>query len=520
MSTPRRSDPALGGILATDQYQLTMAQLYWKEGWSERTAQFDYFFRSYPDYGDHQAGYCIAAGLGWLLEWMEGARFTRDDLEILAAQRTVTGEPRFDPEFITWLEKYGDFTSLEIRAIPEGRVVHPNAPIASVVGPLALAQILETHLLNRLNYPTLIATKASRAKEAARGGAVLEFGLRRGPEQGAHAGGYGALIGGADFTSNTALSTVMGLDPKGTHAHSMVQAYMALGKGELEAFRRFAELFPDECVLLVDTVDVLTSGVPNAITVFRELKEKGYQPGGIRLDSGDLAYLAIQSAVMLNDAGFPEVPIVLSSDLDELVIWQILSQIDSEAPRYGVDPQKLAARLVYGVGTRLITSEGDGALGGVYKLVALADDDGEMVPAIKVSEDVAKVPIPGVKRVFRVYDRRGLATADLVALADEDPASMPQLQLHHPHLGLQRVLAASEVSEIEELMVTVFSGGRRLDGSPDLEELRRRRDADLKRLDTGVRRLVNPHVYHVSVTRAMHEMQKGLLDEALDGADI
>ena len=307
----------------------------------------------------------------------------------------------------------------------------------------------------------------------------------------------------------------MGLDPKGTHAHSMVQAYMALGKGELEAFRRFAELFPDECVLLVDTVDVLTSGVPNAITVFRELKEKGYQPGGIRLDSGDLAYLAIQSAVMLNDAGFPEVPIVLSSDLDELVIWQILSQIDSEAPRYGVDPQKLAARLVYGVGTRLITSEGDGALGGVYKLVALADDDGEMVPAIKVSEDVAKVPIPGVKRVFRVYDRRGLATADLVALADEDPASMPQLQLHHPHLGLQRVLAASEVSEIEELMVTVFSGGRRLDGSPDLEELRRRRDADLKRLDTGVRRLVNPHVYHVSVTRAMHEMQKGLLDEAL-----
>ncbi|HEX6946486.1 MAG TPA: nicotinate phosphoribosyltransferase [Acidimicrobiia bacterium] len=520
MTTPRRSDPVLAGILATDQYQLTMAQLYWKEGLGDRMAQFDYFFRSYPDYGDHQAGYCIAAGLGWLLEWMEGARFTRDDVEILAAQRTVTGEPRFDPEFIAWLEKYGDFSQLEIRAIPEGRVVHPNAPVASVTGPLAIAQILETHLLNRLNYPTLIATKASRAKEAARGGAVLEFGLRRGPESGSHAGGYGALIGGADFTSNTALSTVMGLDPKGTHAHSMVQAFMALGMGELEAFRRFAELYPDECILLVDTVDVLTSGIPNAIKVFEELQANGHKPGGIRLDSGDLAYLAIQSAVLLDEAGFTDVPIVLSSDLDELVIWQILSQIDSEAPRYGVDPQRLASRLVYGVGTRLITSEGDGALGGVYKLVAVADESGEMVPAIKVSEDVAKVPIPGVKRVFRVYDRRGLATADLVALADEDPASMSQLQLHHPHLGLQRVLTPADISEIEELMVPAFSEGRRLDGSPDLEELRRRRDADLERLDPGVRRLVNPHVYHVSVTAAMHQMQRSLLDEALNGAEI
>lgn len=520
MTMPRRSDPVLSGILATDQYQLTMAQLYWKQGWADRRAQFDYFFRRYPDYGDHQAGYCVSAGLSWLLEWMEGARFTRDDLEILASQRTVTGRPRFAPEFIAWLERHGDFSGLELRAIPEGRVVHPNAPIVSVTGPLALAQILETHLLNRLNYPTLIATKASRAKEAARGGTVLEFGLRRGPESGSHAGGYGALIGGAHFTSNTALSAAVGLDPKGTHAHSMVQAFLALGLGELEAFRRFAELYPDECVLLVDTVDVLTSGVPNAIEVFRELKAKGHKPGGVRIDSGDLAYLAIQSAILLDEAGFDDVPIVLSSDLDELVIWQILSQIDAEAPRYGVDPQKLAHRLVYGVGTRLITSHGDAALGGVYKLVAMEDENGEMVPAIKVSEDVAKVPIPGVKRVFRVYDRRGLATADLVALADEDPAAMDTLQLHHPHLGLQRILTGDDVSEIEELMVTVFSGGRRLDGSPDLEELRRRRQVDLERLDPGVRRLVNPHRYHVSVTKAMHQMQQGLLAEALDGAEI
>ena len=182
MSTPRRSDPALSGILATDQYQLTMAQLYWKEGLAERTAQFDFLFRNYPDYGDHQAGYCISAGLGWLLEWMEGARFTRDDLEVLSMQRTPSGGPRFDRGFIDWLEHAGDLASLEMRAIPEGRVVHPNAPMATVSGPLALAQIFETHLLNRLNYPTLIATKASRASQATRGGMVLEFGLRRGPE--------------------------------------------------------------------------------------------------------------------------------------------------------------------------------------------------------------------------------------------------------------------------------------------------------------------------------------------------
>lgn len=520
MSTPRRSDPALNGILATDQYQLAMAQLYWKEGLAERTAQFDFFFRSYPDYGDHQAGYCVGAGLGWLLEWMEGARFTRDDIEVLSMQLTPSGNPRFDRGFIDWLEHAGDFASLEMRAIPEGRVVHPNAPMATVSGPIALAQIFETHVLNRLNYPTLIATKASRASQAARGGMVLEFGLRRGPESGAHVGGYGALIGGADYTSNLALSTVMGIDPKGTHAHSMVQAFLALGLGELEAFRRFADLYPDECTLLVDTVDVLTSGVPNAITVFEELKAEGHRPGGIRIDSGDLAYLAIQSSLLLDKAGMSDVPIVLSSDLDELVIWQILSQIDSEAPRYGVNPAALASRLVYGVGTRLITSEGDSALGGVFKLVAVADEHDNLLPAIKVSEDVAKVPIPGDKRLFRVYDQRGLATADLVALADEDPAAASHLQLHHPHRGLQRVLTRGEISEVEELLVPVFSMGRRLDGSPDLEEMRRRRTADLERLDPGVRRLVNPHVYHVSVTAAMHDLQQRLISDALNGAKI
>jgi nicotinate phosphoribosyltransferase len=238
----------LGGILATDQYQLTMAQLYWRETLAERTAQFDYFFRSYPDYGTHQAGYCVAAGLGWLLQWMEETRFEDKDLATLGEQTDRHGKQRFDDGFLAWLSQHGDFSSVEIDAIPEGRVVHANVPIAIIRGPLAMTQILETAFLNHLNYPTLIATKASRVKEAARSGLVLEFGMRRGPGSGAHAGGRAALIGGCDFTSTVALSEVVGFDPKGTHAHSMVQVFMALGEGELEAFRKFARSYPDECV--------------------------------------------------------------------------------------------------------------------------------------------------------------------------------------------------------------------------------------------------------------------------------
>jgi nicotinate phosphoribosyltransferase len=510
----------LDGILATDQYQLTMAQVYWNEGLSDRTAQFDFYFRSYPDYGTHQAGYCVFAGLGWLLEWMETTRFEETDIEALRSQRTVRGEPRFDEGFLAWLTEHGDFSSLAVTAVPEGRVVHAMAPMATVRGPLAMAQILETHFLNRLNYPTLIATKASRVKEAAGDRPVLEYGLRRSPERGGHAGGLGALIGGCDFSSNVALSNVVGLDPKGTHAHSMIQAFIALGMGELEAFRRFAAMHPDECTLLVDTVDVLTSGVPNAIRVFSELEADGHRPVGIRLDSGDLAYYAIQSAVLLDEAGFDHVSIVLSSDLDELVIWQILSQIRGEAPRYGLDPDALVSRLMFGVGTRLMTSEGDSSLGGVYKLVAVADEAGSLIPAIKVSEDTMKIPTPGDKRLFRAYDQRGLATADVIALSDEDILDGDQLVLHHPHREMERTVPAAEISEVEELMVPVFTSGRRADGQPDITELRRRKAADLDRLDPGVRRLVNPHVYHVSLTDRMKALQRRLVSEALSAEGV
>lgn len=506
--------PALvEGILGTDQYQLTMAQVYWREGLAEHEAQFDYFFRSYPDYGTHQAGYCVAAGLEWLLEWMEAVRFGPEELGMLRRQRDPDGGPRFDEGFLTWLGEHGDLSSMEVRAIPEGRVVHANVPLAIVRGPLAMAQILETALLNRLNYPTLIATKASRVKEAARGGTVLEFGMRRGPEAGVYAGGRAALIGGADATSNVAVSTMLGVDPKGTHAHSMVQLFMALGAGEIEAFRAFARTFPDECVLLVDTIDTLASGVPNAIIVFEELRADGHQPVGIRLDSGDLAHLAIQSANMLDRAGFDEVAIVLSSELDELTIWQILSQIDQEAPRYGVDPHRLTARMVYGVGTRLITSHGDPSLGGVYKLTAV-HRAGQWLPAIKVSEDVAKVPAPGSKRVWRVYDQRGLATADVVATSEENLDPAEPLTLYHPHRDVSRELAAGAIDHTEELLVEVFADGMRRSEPPLLDDLRARRDADLERLDPGVRRLVRPHIYHVSLSEGMKELQQRLVSEA------
>ena len=507
----------LGGILGTDQYQLAMAQLYWREGLAERPAQFDYYFRRYPDYGTHQAGYCIAAGMGWLVDWMETVRFEQPDIDLLAAQRTAAGERRFAPDFLDWLTEHGDLSEITVEAVPEGRVVHANAPVAMVRGPLALTQILETPFLNRLNYPTLVATKAARVEDAARGSTVLEFGMRRGPHTGAHAGGRAALIGGADFTSNVALSHAVGLDPKGTHAHSMVQAFIALGQSELEAFRSFARLYPGECILLVDTIDTVTSGVPNAITVFRELRENGHRPAGIRIDSGDLAYMTIQSALLLDEAGFGDVTIVLSSDLDELVIWQILSQLEAEAPRYGLDPAHLVERVTFGVGTRLITSHGDPALGGVYKLVAIEGDDGVWQPAIKISENVEKMAVPGEKSVTRVYDRRGLATADVIGMTGEDPLAGESLQLFHPHRALHRLIPRDQVSGAESLLEPVFSNGKRQDGSPDLETMRERRRRDLDRLDPGVRRLVNPHIYHVSLTRAVKQLQTDLVARLSNG---
>jgi nicotinate phosphoribosyltransferase len=509
----KRSDQATAeGILFTDQYQLTMAQLYYRMGLHEKQAQFDHFFRSYPDYGSHKAGYCINAGLEWLLDWMREAHFRDQDVAHLRGQTDRTGKRIFGDDFLAWLQKTSTFDGITMRAIPEGRVVHPNVPLTVVQGPLAMAQIVETSLLNHLNYPTLIATKAARIHESGRGRLLLEFGLRRAQERGATTGARAALIGGADFTSNVGVSHVLGYPPKGTHAHSMVQVFMALGEGELAAFRAYADVYPDDCLLLVDTIDTLESGIPNAIQVFEELRRTGHTPVGIRLDSGDLAHLSVQAAKMLDEAGFPDTLIVLSNQLDELVIWQLITQVEKEAPRYGVDPDHLIDRLVYGVGTRLITSQGASALDGVYKLVAVWDS-GRWVPAIKISETPEKTINPGHKHVWRVYDRRGKATADLLSLDDEDPREMERILLHHPtEHTTYRTLDRDDVSEIEPLMVDVLREGEPVYDLPSIEEMREHRRADMERLDPGVKRLVNPHVYHVSLTERLWKLKQELVE--------
>lgn len=501
------------GILFTDLYQLTMAQVYFRLGIHEQSALFEHFFRSYPDYGRHEAGYCISAGLEPFIHWMKQARFGDGEIEVLRAQRSPGGSPLFGEDFLGWLRSNGSFDGITLRAIPEGRVVHPHVPLTVVEGPLAMAQILETSLLNHINYQTLIATKAARVRESAGERPVLEFGLRRAQDTGANAGTRAALIGGADWSSNLGMSVALGLPARGTHAHSMVQAAMVMQLGELGAFRAYADTYPDDTLLLVDTIDTLNSGVPNAITVFNELRAKGYQPRGIRLDSGDLAYLAIQSARMLDEAGFSDASIVLSNDMDELVIWQIVTQIRAEARREGVDPEALVNRLVYGVGTQLITSTGAPALGGVYKLVALKED-GSWKPAIKVSDSAEKIPNPGHKRAWRLYDRRGRATADLLALADEDIGAMDPLVLRHPtDLAKVRIESAAAMSW-EELHCTILDHGRLVYDWPSLEAMRAARNADVERLDTGVRRLINPHIYHVSLSERLWNLKTQVLAEA------
>ncbi len=501
------------GVLFTDLYELTMAQLYFRMGIHEREAQFEHFFRTYPDYGGHKAGYCINAGLEWLLDWMQNASFGSRELRALRRQKDRSGKPLFSEDFLNWLNKHGNFDGITMRAVPEGRAVHPNVPLTVVEGPFAMAQILESSLLNHLNYQTLIATKAARIREAGQKQLTIEFGMRRAQEKGANAGARAALIGGADFTSNTGISCALGYRPKGTHAHSMVEAFIAIGEDELSAFRAYAEVYPDDCVLLVDTVDTLNSGLPNAIKVFEELKRKGHKPVGIRLDSGDLAYLSIQAAKMLNDAGFDDVAILLSNQLDEMVIWQVISQIKKEASVYGVDPGNLIDRLAYGVGTSLITSKGCAALDGVYKLTAFKDG-GDWMPAIKVSENPAKTINPGIKNAYRIYDRRQKAVTDLICLQDENPEGRQKINMHHcSEENVHRVMTKKEVSKIEPLLVSVLDEGKQVCDTPEIEQIRQIRDDDLQKLDSGVKRLINPHVYHVSLSEKLWKLKKQLIDK-------
>lgn len=505
------SRPAMTrGMLFVDFYELTMAQLYFRLGMAETTAVFEHFFRRYPDYGAHAAGYCINAGLESLIDWMQPARFTKQELDRLRTLRGRADRAIFRDDFLKWLAGRG-FEGLAVRAIPEGRVVHAQVPLTVVEGPLAMAQMLESALLNQLNYQTLVATKASRIKQSGQGQPLVEFGLRRAQAAAGNAGTRAALIGGADYSSNTGMSLALGFPPTGTHAHSLVQSFLANGADELAAFRAYADLYPDDCILLVDTINTVESGLPNAIKVFEALRAKGHAPAGIRLDSGDLAYLSIQAAQMLDAAGFPAVKIVLSNQLDELVLSEIIRQIREEAPRSGVEPEALVRRLVFGVGTNLITSQGCPALDGVYKLVALRQGR-QWQPAFKISEAAEKTLNPGRKIVWRIYDARGMATADLLALEEEDPRAGEQLVLRHPlDSNRRRTLAAPRRRRIEPLLEEVLAPGRRLRPAPAIAAIRNNRDRDLARLDAGVRRLVNPQEYHVALSQRLWDLKQKLI---------
>ena len=467
--------------MMTDMYQLTMMYGYFRHGIGENRAVFDLFYRQ----AGEEVAYAIAAGLEQAIEYIQNLRFDDNDIAYL---RTVCS---FADDFLEYLQALR-FTG-DLYAVPEGTLVFPNEPILKVKAPLIQAQLLETALLNIINHQTLIATKASRVVQAADGDSVLEFGLRRaqGPDAGI-LGARAAVIGGCDATSNVLAGELYGIPVRGTHAHSWVMSFPS----EVDAFRAYAAVFPDDCLLLVDTYDTLRSGVPNAITVFQELKAAGHRPVGIRLDSGDMAYLSRKSREMLDAAGFQDVGICASSDLDEEVIWQLKAQ--------GAQVN------VWGVGTRMITSQSMPALGGVYKLVA-EEINGQFIPRIKISENPAKVTNPGDKKLYRIYENRtGLAVADLIALVDEryDDPSKPLLLFDPENTWKQMVVTDYS---IRPLLKPIFSGGTLVYTSPSIGAIRDYARSELTTLWPEYKRLHKPHYYKVDLSRPLWELKQSML---------
>ena len=470
--------------MMTDLYQLTMMYGYFKHGMAGNEGVFDVFFRPKSN-----ITYAIAAGLQSVIDYINNLHFGPEDLAYLRSLDL------FDEPFLAYLGELR-FTG-EIYAVPEGTVVFPYEPLVRVRAPILQAQLIETALLTFVNHQTLIATKASRVCYAAGGGAVLEFGLRR--AQGADAGIYGAraaVIGGCSSTSNVLAGEMFGIGVSGTHAHSWVMSF----PDELSAFRAYADTFPKACLLLVDTYDTLRSGVPNAITVFRELRERGYEPMGIRLDSGDLAYLSKRARVMLDEAGFPQAKICASSDLDENVIRDLKMQgcrIDT-----------------WGMGTRLITSEDNPALGGVYKMAAEVVD-GRMVPKIKLSDNPAKVTNPGYKKLFRLYGPDGMAIADLIALEEETLDETKPLRIFDPEHSYKNMLV--ERFTARELLVPVFREGRQVYTSPSVAEIRAYARRELDTMWDEYRRLMQPHIYKVDLSDRLYDLKKRLIREHTGG---
>ncbi|MBO6109098.1 MAG: nicotinate phosphoribosyltransferase [Eubacterium sp.] len=479
--------------LLTDYYEITMMQGYFKNGINDRVV-FDLFYRRNPDDG----GFAICAGLKNAIDYIKSLHFDYEDIEYLRS----LGD--FDEDFLSFLASF-HFTG-DMYAIPEGSVIFPREPLVKIVAPITEAQLVETALLNLINHQSLIATKAARVCYAARGGAVMEFGLRR--AQGPDAGTFGAraaVIGGCVGTSNVICAKEYGGRPMGTHAHSWIMTF----PDELTAFRKYAELYPNNTTLLVDTYDTLRSGVPHAIQVFSELKEKGKMPAvyGIRLDSGDLAYLSKKARKMLDEAGFPEAQICASSDLDEYLIDSLLVQgarIDS-----------------WGVGTNLITSKDTPAFGGVYKLSAIASDpmaasDGSAGwdPRIKLSENPVKVTNPGNKTVFRIYDKdTGKIHADLIALAGETFDTSEDMMLFDPDATWKKTRLEGGAYEMKEILIPIFKNGQCVYESPSVPELREYCKAELDTLWDESRRLINPQEVFVDLSDALYDMKSEMLEK-------
>jgi len=465
-----------GLALLTDFYQLTMMGGYWKTGRNDLTACFNYTFRELPPHN----GFAIAAGLEQLLDLVEGLRFTDQDLAYLESLKT------FDPAFLDYLRDFRITCSIE--AIPEGTVVFPHEPLVQVEGPLIEAQLLETAVLNTLNYQTLIATKTARIRLACGDDNLAEFGLRRahGPDGGL-SGSRAAYIGGADSTSNMLAGKIFGIPVRGTQAHSWIMSFPS----ELEAFRAYAACYEDP-ILLVDTYDTLTSGLPNALQVFKELRESGraVRPA-IRLDSGDLARLSKAAYRMFSEAGFDNLLIVASNELDEDLI--------ADLKRQGAPINS------WGVGTHLITASDHPALGGVYKLVAVREGDGDWEPRIKLSSNPAKMTDPGRKRVVRYYDDKGRPLADIIRLADEPPDVIDPGQTAKPipfteRQDLSFLRAVWDAARCEDLLQPVMRDGVRVGPSPSLEEIRARARAQVDALPEELRRLRNPEIYLVGLS--------------------
>lgn len=477
--------------LLTDLYEMTMMQGYLKSEVKQKTVVFDLFYRKNPS-GN---GYAIACGLEQTIDYIKNLKFDEDDLAYLSSLNI------FDSDFIEYLRNFK--FSGDIYAIPEGSVVFPFEPLMRITAPIMEAQLVETALLTIINHQSLIATKAARVCWAAGGDPILEFGLRR--AQGPDAGVYGAraaVIAGCVGTSNVLAGKLFDIPVKGTHAHSWVMSF----PDELTAFREYAKIFPDACTLLVDTYDTLNQGVPNAIKVFKEMKEAGIplKNYGIRLDSGDLAYLSKKARIMLDEAGFTDAVISASSDLDENLIASLKLQ---------------GAKItLWGVGTKLITSDDCPSFGGVYKLAAESDENGNFIPKIKLSNNPTKVTNPGIKKVIRIYDKKsGKIKADLIALDDEKFSEDETLTLFDSSSPWKKMTLQPGTYTLRDLLVPIFVKGECVYNSPSTAEIKEYCKKELDTLWDEHKRLNNPHILPVDLSHKLYDLKHRLIEEMSGG---